>query len=25
MADPYGLMNPGKLKHWQAEDMQAIA
>ena len=25
MADPYGLMNPGKLKHWQAADMQAIA
>jgi FAD/FMN-containing dehydrogenase len=25
MADPYGLMNPGKLKHWQAQDMQAIA
>jgi hypothetical protein len=25
MADPYGLMNPGKLKHWQAQNMQAIA
>jgi FAD/FMN-containing dehydrogenase len=25
MADPYGLMNPGKLKHWQAADLRAIA
>ena len=25
MADPYGLMNPGKLAHWQSEDMQAMA
>ena len=25
MADPYGLMNPGKLQHWQAQDARAIA
>jgi FAD/FMN-containing dehydrogenase len=25
MADPHGLMNPGKLEHWQAQDMRAIA
>lgn len=25
LADPYGLMNPGKLKDWQAHDMRAIA
>jgi hypothetical protein len=25
LADPYGLMNPGKLEHWQARDMRAIA
>ena len=25
MADPYGLMNPGKLAHWQGEDMRAMA
>jgi FAD/FMN-containing dehydrogenase len=25
LADPYGLMNPGKLAHWQAQDLRAIA
>jgi FAD/FMN-containing dehydrogenase len=25
MADPHGLMNPGKLVDWQAEDMRAMA
>jgi FAD/FMN-containing dehydrogenase len=25
MADPHGLMNPGKLAHWQAQDFRAIA
>ena len=25
MADPHGLMNPGKLADWQAPDMRAIA
>jgi hypothetical protein len=25
LADPYGLMNPGKLADWQAEDMRAMA
>ena len=25
MADPHGLMNPGKLAHWQAAEMRAIA
>jgi FAD/FMN-containing dehydrogenase len=25
MADPYGLMNPGKLAHWKAQAMKAIA
>jgi hypothetical protein len=25
LADPYGLMNPGKLAHWRSHDMQAIA
>ena len=25
MADPYGLMNPGKLAHWQAQDTRQLA
>ena len=25
MADPYGLMNPGKLAHWQAQDTRELA
>jgi FAD/FMN-containing dehydrogenase len=25
LADPYGLMNPGKLAQWQAQDMRATA
>ncbi len=25
LADPHGLMNPGKLAHWQAQEMRAIA
>jgi hypothetical protein len=25
MADPYGLMNAGKLKHWQPHAVEAIA
>jgi hypothetical protein len=25
IADPYGLMNPGKLAQWQAQEMRAIA
>lgn len=25
MADPYGLMNPGKLAHWQPQEAKAIA
>jgi len=25
LADPHGLMNPGKLAHWQTEQMKAIA
>ena len=25
MADPHGLMNPGKLAHWQSEGMRAMA
>jgi len=24
-ADPYGLMNPGKLKEWKAQQLRAIA
>jgi FAD/FMN-containing dehydrogenase len=24
MADPYGLMNPGKLAHWQAQDTREL-
>jgi hypothetical protein len=25
IADPYGLMNPGKLKEWKAQQLRAIA
>jgi FAD/FMN-containing dehydrogenase len=25
LADPHGLMNPGKLKHWQAQAVEAMA